>query len=126
MNTKEQEEQNFVHETETTMCFTEANKLRNTQTYQEAQKIKAAIKKGLFVVICEATHYCKATDAITGSVKYFYSSHETREAADTVVAKIYAGNYGDYIDENYSVLPVLPITPKPTCTTQENEEETHF
>ena len=126
MNIQEQEEQNFSPKPEYTMCLIEANELRNTIASQEAQKIQDALTKGLFVITCEVPHYCKATDAITGSVVHFHSSHKTREAANTAVSKIYAGDYGDYIDEDYSVLPILPTIPKPTCTTKENEEDIPF
>ena len=68
--------------------------------------IDRAVADGLFVVVCEATAYCRSTDAICGAHLSMLGAYGSRHAADDVVAGYYLHN--EDRDETYYVLPRLP------------------
>jgi hypothetical protein len=68
-----------------------------------AGRIAELVAAGKFVAVVEATEYCPSTDAIMGSRKDIDSVHDTREAAEAAVSKIYESDYPD--DWSAYVLP---------------------
>jgi len=58
----------------------------------EQERISKSLDEGLFVVVDEQPYYCKATDAVAGSVQYFRQAFTTREAADMEAYRLQEGD----------------------------------
>lgn len=109
MTIQEHEEQNFIHESEASMCYQEAGIARIHRNDEEQQKIQAALALGRFVVVEDCPFYCKATDGLVGNVRYFRAAYESREEADETARQIYENDP----EAQPSVLPLLPPPPQP-------------
>lgn len=86
-------------------CFEEASIARVHTADREARDIAQALSNGLFVVVNEQLHYCRATDAVTGSVRYFDSSYLSIGDALQRQEELQNGDP----DARVSVEPHLPV-----------------
>lgn len=109
-NIQEIEEAEFVHESDLSNCFREANDARRGFADKAAEVIKAELAAGRFVVVVKVPYYCRVSDAYAGEYAALRSSHASRAEADAARAAI--GNdpsFDPECDGNSEVLPRLPL-----------------
>lgn len=78
-------------------------------------KINEAIHAGLFVVVSDSPFYCRATDAIVGSVTYFKSAHTTREEAELAASQC----SDEDCEDRFYVLPRKPLPVRKAAPTDD-------
>ncbi len=107
MNIQEQEEREFVHESEASMCFQEANQYRAKLDADGAREVEAALRDnpGKFVLVVREPYYCKATDAYAGDFQVVRGMFDSRAAAMAAAVKELEDSHGEVSPE---VLPRLP------------------
>lgn len=100
-------------------CYAEAGMVRARLNADQSVAIKAALDEGKFVVVREVPHYCKATDACTGTVRYFEAAFDLRGGAEH-----YAYEHSGCQDD--STLYVLPRLPAPAPETINDHDDVPF
>lgn len=107
MNTAELE--HIEHElgvaSEFSNCLTEAEQACSRRNHEAADRISAAIAAGLFVLVEEGPMYCRATDALAGTVTALISEHVTREEAEA--AQVLRDRYDTEV--RLTVLPAREV-----------------
>jgi hypothetical protein len=111
MTMSEQEQEHWDHvagsASEFQNCYEEAGIRRVQIAAGEDEKIAAALAQGLFVVVNEQPHYCRVTDAVTGTVRYFDTAHLSIRRAIQRRDDLQAGDP----DARVSIEPHLPEPP---------------
>ena len=112
MNVNEQEQEHWDHvagsASEFQNCFSEAQSVASRLAAQYGKAINAVLAAGRFAVVLSAPYYCRATDAIAGSVEYLRGDFETREQAQDCANRIYASEGLDSCEDLYVLPRVAP------------------
>jgi hypothetical protein len=95
--------------TELQNCLEEANLRRFSVMCEESAKITEALNAGRYVVVVDSTFYCRSTDAVVGSVRYFCEAFETRDDARSFLDELYNRSSFENCDVTHVILPELPV-----------------
>lgn len=110
----EQEQEHWDHvadcASELQNCFSEAQSAANHQAADYRKAIDEVLAAGRFAVVLRCPYYCKATDAVAGSVEYLRGSFATRDEAYVAANAIHAAEGLDSCEDLY-ILPAaeLPV-----------------
>lgn len=108
----EQEQEHWDHvagsASEFQNCFEEARIAASREANKHGAAIGDVLATGRFAVVLRCPYYCKATDAIAGSVEYLRGDYASRAEANAEALRIYSSEGLDSFEDLY-VLPRVPL-----------------
>jgi hypothetical protein len=119
------DEESPFRATEAQNCIAEAQMVCSQRDADCSETIQEAADAGKFMIIGATPHYCRATDAIVGQVRFLHAAFDTEEAMEAALQEIYARETPDdtSYEKAYPTGYVRKQEPDSTLPSKEPEEE---